>query len=113
MFVPPNFRPSEYQLESFFHPLFLYEMLAYLAIFFFLHKISFNKQNGKKVSDGTLFFSYLLLYNIVRFLIEFLRVDTTIWFSIRLNSAVSLGLILVSGLWLFCHLKKKPSLNEF
>lgn len=113
MFVPENFRPETYQLVNFFHPLFLYEFLACVAIFLFLKKISSWQKNGKKLPAGTLFFSYLLLYNVVRFLIELLRVETTIWSGIRLNLAISLMLVLVSSLWLFLHLKKKPVLNEF
>jgi phosphatidylglycerol:prolipoprotein diacylglycerol transferase len=112
MFVPFRFRPITYQSFSFFHPFFLYEVLGNLVILFFLAKIEkFLSVKGKPYSakasavakamadksPGKLFFSYLLLYNSLRFCLEFLRVDSTFIGVFRLNAIVSLVLVLIAA----------------
>ncbi len=84
MFVPPQFRPEQYQQFSFFHPFFLYEALGNAIMLVVLLKIV------KFKSPGSLFFSYLLLYNTLRFVLEFTRTDSTIIFGLRLNAYVGL-----------------------
>ncbi len=91
MFVPLLSRPQSLVQFSFFHPLFLYEALGNLVILF----IVFRLGRQKKASGGELFFSYLLLYNSMRFFLELLRVDSTFFGAIRLNSLASLILCLV------------------
>jgi len=94
MFVPLNFRPFAYEKFNFFHPWFLYEALGNLVILIFLLKILEPKL--KKSSPGFLAFFYLLLYNCLRFGLEFLRIDSTILGIFRLNAIVSLIFVLVS-----------------
>lgn len=90
MFVPEQFRPEGFQAVAFFHPWFLYEQLGSLIILILLLKWL------KPTAPGRLFFSYVLLYNVVRFFLEFLRIDSTFIGIWRLNAAVSLGLVLMS-----------------
>jgi phosphatidylglycerol:prolipoprotein diacylglycerol transferase len=97
MFVPEQFRLGIYQNVNFFHPLFLYEALANLFILLFLLKIKKNKPFGH------LFFSYVLLYNIVRFALEFLRIDAVLIGNLRQNAVLSLLLVLISAFWLIKH----------
>lgn len=99
MFVPFRFRPDLYQTYNFFHPFFLYEILGNLIILFLLLKTIKPKQ------PGTLFFSYLLLYNLLRFALEFLRIDSTFIGQVRLNAAMSLLLAAIAAYWLF-HIRK-------
>lgn len=107
MFVPERFRPEVYQNINYFHPFFLYEALGNLLILMFL--LFWEKKSRKwapafagVVPTGRLFFSYLLLYNVLRFSLEFLRADSTFIYGIRLNAAVSLVLAVVAiGLILF------------
>ncbi len=119
MFVPLVFRPDQYRQFNFFHPFFLYEVLGNVVILFLLMKINTSKitvattvksGNGlscfassftkatlhKKVTQGKLFFSYLLLYNSLRFGLEYLRVDSTFIGGTRLNAITSLLIILIS-----------------
>lgn len=90
MFVPPIFRPENLAGYSYFHPLFLYEALGNLIILSVILKLGFKNRFAK----GFLFFSYLLLYNSMRFLLELLRADSTFFGFIRLNSITSLILFL-------------------
>ncbi len=86
MFVPMQFRPEQYQQYNFFHPWFLYEALGnclILAIIFFYGRRQVQPQTGG------LFLWYVLLYNVLRFGLELLRVDSQFAGSIRLNNIVS------------------------
>ena len=89
MFVPESFRPFDYQAFGFFHPWFLYEQIGLIIIFFIIQKLESR-------GSGYLFIYYLLLYNILRFGLEILRVDSTFIGQFRLNSIVSFILIIIT-----------------
>ncbi len=105
MFVPAQFRPETYLQNSFFHPWFIYEVLGSILILFLILKLINLKFIGSSASGkaraGTLFFSYLLLYNSLRFCLEFLRIDSTFVGAFRLNAVMSLALILLAAGGLF------------
>lgn len=88
MFVPAEFRPGGYGQFSFFHPWFLYESLGNFFILLILLKTTKASKSGK------IAFLYLLLYNLLRFCLEFLRIDSTFILGLRLNAVVS-GLIVI------------------
>lgn len=75
LFIPEAYRPLQYMDYSYFHPTFLYESIwnifVFLILFFVIRKI-------KKIKNGTIFFSYLLLYSAGRFCIEGVRVDSVL-----------------------------------
>jgi len=112
----PN-RLIGYENFNFFHPNFLYESLWCLLIFLLLlavHRVRINnnqdarykirkilntitKKNTIFKLPGIIFFSYLFLYSIERFLIGFLRIDPQPgWLNLRLDQWVSLILIALS-----------------
>ncbi len=95
MFVPWQFRPENYAGFNFFHPWFLYEAIGNIIILMILIYISRVRTNW---ASGWLFFSYLLLYNVLRFGLEFLRIDSTFVYGFRLNALVSLIIAVVAGL---------------
>lgn len=72
LFIPVQNRPLEYLDYSFFHPTFLYESLLDFLIFVILY--IFFKKCYK--SSGVISCLYLILYGIVRVLVEFLRIDS-------------------------------------
>lgn len=90
MFVPEKFRPEGFAQSAYFHPWFLYEAMANLLVFFLLTKLF------KKAGTGALFCGYVLLYNIVRFCLEFIRIDSVFIGGLRQNAAVSLALVFFS-----------------
>ncbi len=94
MFVPESFRPAQYQSAQFFHPWFLYEALGNLVILFLLIGLA------KKFKPGALFFSYLLLYNLLRFGLEFLRSDSVFIGNFRQNALASLLLSFIASAFL-------------
>lgn len=91
MFVPAQFRPEAFADFAYFHPFFLYEALGNLVIFLAL---LFLHNRAKK--PGQIFYSYIILYGLLRFALEFMRIDSTFIFGqLRLNVLASLVLCLV------------------
>lgn len=72
LYIPETARIAGYQSFKYFHPTFLYEsvlnIFVFLILFFILRKLEYK-------FDGLIFAFYLILYSIVRFFIESLRLD--------------------------------------
>ncbi len=102
LFIPIEARPIEYINNKYFHPTFLYESILdffiFLIMLFLLHK-------KHKLKSGTVFCIYLILYSVVRILVESFRIDCvkTIY-GIQVPILVS---ILIIGFSLFYILKKR------
>ena len=94
MFVPLQFRFAGYERFAYFHPLFLYEIVANGLVLVLLCRL---EKNGHK---SALFIWYLLLYNTVRFCLEFLRLDSVFIGHFRQNAVVSLLVAVVAALYL-------------
>ncbi|MEK7618739.1 MAG: prolipoprotein diacylglyceryl transferase [Patescibacteria group bacterium] len=87
-----------------FHPTFLYESVADLGLGALLIILLLRK---KHTAPGTIAVLYLLLYSLLRFSIEFLRIDIVpVWAGLRLSQWISLGLIILAVSALL-HLRKK------
>jgi phosphatidylglycerol:prolipoprotein diacylglycerol transferase len=74
--ILPAFRPVEYLVEKYFHPAFLYEsLLNILLLGALLLLVWLRFKKNMAIKSGVIFFSYLLGYSIIRFNLEFIRVD--------------------------------------
>lgn len=94
---PPN-RPLQYASSDYFHPTFLYESLWDLLVFGAL--LASRRRLGDR--PGAVFFLYIGLYSVGRFLIESIRLDSFWVGSFRvpqLASVVGIALAVV-GLYL-------------
>lgn len=104
LFVHMKYRPSEYINFDYFHPTFLYEAVLNIVIFLaliFLYKKTANKY------DGLTFFSYILLYSLIRIPLEFLRVDTVCYlFNIPFPVIVSVIGIIIGIIGICSRLKQ-------
>lgn len=109
MFVPEIFRPEIFAANNFFHPLFLYESLGNALILWILLK------KIKPGNPGKVFFTYLMSYGILRFLLEFLRIDSVLVGTVRLNAVMSLVFVITSAVYFYCskggQLKQKRQVN--
>jgi len=74
------------------HPTALYETAAYGLIFALLWS-----RRAAAHQPGTLFWSYLLLAGIARFLLEFVRVNSVVLFGLSQAQLLSLGLVAVGA----------------
>jgi phosphatidylglycerol:prolipoprotein diacylglycerol transferase len=78
-------------------PTQLYSSLILIAIFIYLRSLQ-----DKPHKEGTIFFTYLLLYSIKRFFIEFLRSDNEILlFGLTLFQVISIAICCISAFSLF------------
>ncbi len=105
LYIPPSFRPVGFEDVAYYHPAFLYEsiwdVLVFLILFFFIRKIS-------GIKDGTVFFSYLILYSLGRFFIEWCRLDSVLNIgSMPVAQIVSILIILFAVSALLLIYKKK------
>ena len=73
--IPETFRPTQYNNFTLFHPTFLYESCLDILGFILLLWISFKFAPKYK---GLTFFAYLVLYSIIRFFIEQIRIDSAL-----------------------------------
>lgn len=100
MFVSFNYRPVGLEDFEFFHPTFLYESIGNFIIFFILLRLF-----DIKLKDGSVLAWYLILYSSLRFVIEFVRIDSDYWGMFSVAQWASLAIILVIAWWLY---KKTP-----
>jgi phosphatidylglycerol---prolipoprotein diacylglyceryl transferase len=102
--IDPQHRLPEYQNIATYHPLFLYESLwnaANLVLLLWL-----GRKYQHRLKPGDLFITYLLVYPLGRFLLEFLRLDSAQIAGINANQTVSLIVALAAGVALF--LRHRP-----
>ena len=84
--IDPEKRVSGFEQFSTYHPLFLYESLWNLGNMLALLWIS--RQFAEKLKPGDLFLTYLIIYPIGRFLLDFLRLDTSLLGGINANQSL-------------------------
>ncbi|HTW96598.1 MAG TPA: prolipoprotein diacylglyceryl transferase [Candidatus Methylomirabilis sp.] len=103
-------RPAQYLSAEFFHPTFLYESLGDLAIFFILLWLVFRLLKKNSANYKIIFLTYLILYSLLRFSLEFLRLDATAYvFGFRWPQIFSALIFIISIALLFLPNKKGKS----
>jgi len=94
MFVTAANRPVEYIKTQYFHPVFLYEMILDFLILGILLFVA-RKYHLK---PGVVFFLFIGLYSIARFIVEFWRYNEIYYFwHLSLAQIVSIILIIISA----------------
>lgn len=100
IYIKPENRLIEVINYDYFHPLFLYESLWCLAIFFLLKKLNYKIGSGKTLTI------YLGLYGLGRFFLEFLRLESWQWQGVNVAQAISLALVIGAG-WKWAQMSKR------
>jgi phosphatidylglycerol:prolipoprotein diacylglycerol transferase len=106
-------RIPEFYNAQFFHPTFLYESLGNLLIFIFLilfHQWILKKKKTDYFYHLLVVFSYLTLYSILRFVLEYIRIDITpIILGLRFPQLMSVALVFISLAYvIYYHFKNQP-----
>ncbi len=84
IFIDPAHRLTGYENIEFYHPLFAYEMILNSIVLIFL--LWLTKKYGMQANrQGTLFLIYLASYSLIRFLLEFLRLDVALVNGMNVN----------------------------
>jgi phosphatidylglycerol---prolipoprotein diacylglyceryl transferase len=99
LYISPGHRPPGFARFDYFHPTFLYESLWDLAMFIVLVaglRARLHRQ------PGALFFAYVGLYSVGRFLIESVRLDS-FWIGpfrvAQIASVVGVGIAIAGLVW--------------
>ncbi len=104
LYIPITHRPAQYLGFQYFHPTFLYESILDFLIFIIL-LICFKKLSK---TPGILACLYLIMYSVVRIVIEHYRVDSILNIDgIPIAQIVSLVIILVSSVAIVFLSRKK------
>ncbi len=99
LYIDPAHRLPGFEQVEYYHPLFLYESLLNLANMFFLLWLLRRRQ--EKLLPGDVFLTYLILYPLERFLLEFLRLDIVRAGGLNLNQTIMGGVALIAAAILF------------
>lgn len=87
IYIPPNYRLTEFANVDRYHPLFLYEALLNVVNFGIL--ILLGQKYSEKLKPGDLILFYFINYGVIRFFLEFLRLDTSPVLGININQTVA------------------------
>ncbi len=103
-----KFRPIQYLNSTYFHPTFLYESMLNFVLFLFL----FLLIRKNKLPPGSITSFYIIGYGLIRFMMEFVRIDKTLMiFGWRLPQLVSLIMFIIGLIMLFILFKKNTKQN--
>ena len=104
LYIPITHRPPQYIDFKYFHPTFLYESIFDFVIFLIL-LICFKKLSK---SPGVLACLYLIMYSIVRIIVEHFRIDSVLNIDgIPIAQLVSLIIIVVASVAIMILTRKK------
>lgn len=103
--IPQFIIDGMYIDRVYYHPTFLYESISCLIIFIIIIIV----RNIKNIKIGQLTSIYLILYGIIRFLIETIRQDSLMLFNLKVAQIVSILMVTI-GIYLIirpyiCRLK--------
>lgn len=106
--IDPQFRVPGFENYEYFHPTFLYESLwsfANVALLLWL-----ARRFSDHLKSGDIFLVYLIVYPIGRFLLEFLRLDSSQLAGINANQTIMAIVALVAaGLLVWRHRRQPPT----
>jgi len=104
IFIDPVHRLTNYLDVAYYHPLFLYESIWNLMNMFLLIWIS--RRFADSLKNGDIFLTYLVVYPIGRFLLDFLRLDASMVGGININQTVMAIVAVSAGLALYLRHRK-------
>ena len=95
----PTYLPVGIWLEG--HPQRLHPTQLYMSLFLFIAFLVLKKIYRKKRFEGTVFFSYLMIFSLGRFFIDFLRGDlNTVFLGLKTSQLISIGIFFTALIFL-------------
>jgi phosphatidylglycerol:prolipoprotein diacylglycerol transferase len=96
IFVEPAYRLVGFEAVEYYHPLFAYEMiLNFINLFFLLWIV---RRFVNVLNTGSFFLAYLGFYSLVRFLLEFLRLDVALVSGLNINQVFFGFVFILAGI---------------
>lgn len=113
IYIDPAHRLPGYEEFSRYHPMFLYESMWNLINFFILI-ILLSRKLKSKLLTGDIFYAYLIIYPIGRFLLEFIRLDSSYVGGVNANQITMAVVAVISATAVFLRHKinTKPPLEK-
>ncbi len=87
IYIDPNHRLAGFTDISYYHPLFAYESILDLANMLLLLWIL--RQYAGRLKKGDVFNVYLIVYPVIRFFLDFLRLDASRILNVDINQTLS------------------------
>ena len=104
IFIDPTHRLPDYLDVEYYHPLFLYESIWNIMNMFLLLWIS--RRYAASLKRGDIFLTYLIVYPIGRFFLDFLRLDASMVGGININQTIMGVVAFCAGLALYLRHRK-------
>jgi phosphatidylglycerol---prolipoprotein diacylglyceryl transferase len=104
--IDPNYRLPGYQNVATYHPLFLYESIWNLLNMGLL--LWLGKKFSEILRPGDIMLTYLIVYPFGRFLLEFLRLDTSPVAGLNVNQTLMGVTALAASITLLIRLRNRP-----
>jgi phosphatidylglycerol:prolipoprotein diacylglycerol transferase len=102
IYIDPQHRLPGFEGQAYYHPTFLYESvwnLGNMALLLWL-----SRRFKDRLKAGDIFLAYLIVYPLGRFLLEFLRLDSSQLAGINANQALMLVVMVAASLGLgWCY----------
>lgn len=109
IFIDPAHRLAGFENVATYHPLFLYESLWNLLVAALL--IILLLRTDEKLRAGDILLSYLIAYPVMRFLLEYLRLDTSPVAGINANQTF-MAVVAVAALAALIYRHARPAAPE-
>jgi phosphatidylglycerol:prolipoprotein diacylglycerol transferase len=104
--IDPAYRLSQYQDVATYHPLFLYESIWNLLNMGLL--LWLGKKFSEILKPGDIMLTYLIVYPLGRFMLEFLRLDPSPVAGLNINQTLMGITALTASIALLIRLSKRP-----
>jgi phosphatidylglycerol:prolipoprotein diacylglycerol transferase len=102
IFIAPANRLPQYKDVAYYQPLFLYESLWDFANMFFLLWLA--RRHTDRLKQGDIFLTYLIIYPVGRFFLEFIRLDPSKVGGLDINQALmAVVAVLASAVLVWRH----------
>lgn len=115
IFIDPVNRLNGYEEVEFYHPLFAYEMILNSIILIFILWLS-NKYGVHEFTPaykhGNLFLIYLASYSLIRFSLEFLRLDVAIVNEMNINQVFFMVLFIFCAILAIVNRVETQRINQ-
>ncbi|MGB4596013.1 MAG: prolipoprotein diacylglyceryl transferase [Anaerolineaceae bacterium] len=110
--IDPQYRLKGFESVELYHPLFLYEsILNVLGGLFLLYAA---RKWREKLYKGDIFIMYLVIYPMIRFFMEFLRLDPSPVNGININQTIMGIVAVLAALYLlYRHFVRAPKAGHY
>ena len=106
-YVSPEYRPIEYKLNSYFHPLYIYEAILVLILLISISTV--NKR--KNMSPGSLFSLSIFFYSLIKFALGFLEINQRLILNLDLTQIIAI-IFAITSLLIYFLIKRRENINK-